>query len=495
MCERTCCHQNLLRERCVEHLPHLGLQGREGKGLLEQVGSWFQHAVVANRIFGVARHIEHPGFGPHRGEAVGKFTPVHARHDDVRQQQVNRAWVSCRKLKGGHAVVGFKHGVSLLGQILARNVAEGIFIHHHQDDFAEWPGRSFLNCVLDGNRLARGRDPRQIDFENCSLARPAVNPDVAIILFDDAIYGGKPETGTFGSFRGEERLEDLRLRFCIHAQTSVTNGQHHELTGFHGRMHAGIAVVERDVAGFDGELAALGHGISRVDREIHDDLPDLAGIGLHGAEIRSRNHGQINVFSNHASEHLGVFSHHGVQVHDLGCNHLLAAEGEELAGECGCTLGGASNLLNQAAKLGVMGGALGEKFAVAGDHHEQIVEVMRNAAGQPAHRFHFLRLAKLLFQGPAFGYVFGEELEEERRFFFETYAFSGYGAAGKTDQYRFTVLGHPLGSQILEWPQGAQTIRHSEPLLRITMEVGKVLASEFSGGIIAQHLHQSRVGI
>ena len=36
---------------------------------------------------------------------------------------------------------------------------------------------------------------------------------------------------------------------------------------------------------------------------------------------------------------------------------------------------------------------------------------MRDAAGEAADGFHFLRLAKLLFEGAALGDVFGEQLE------------------------------------------------------------------------------------
>jgi hypothetical protein len=38
---------------------------------------------------------------------------------------------------------------------------------------------------------------------------------------------------------------------------------------------------------------------------------------------------------------------------------------------------------------------------------------VRDAAGQPAHGFHLLGLAQLLFQGAALGDVLGEQLEED----------------------------------------------------------------------------------
>ncbi len=112
-------------------------------------------------------------------------------------------------------------------------------------------------------------------------------------------------------------------------------------------MHLGIAIIERDIGGFYGELAAMRHGIARVHRQIHDDLLNLAGVGLHRAEIRSRNHGQIDVFANNSREHLGVFGHHAVEIHHLRRDHLFAAKGEQLAGEPGGAFGGAGNFVHQ----------------------------------------------------------------------------------------------------------------------------------------------------
>ena len=42
-----------------------------------------------------------------------------------------------------------------------------------------------------------------------------------------------------------------------------------------------------------------------------------------------------------------------------------------------------------------------QHVAVPGDHGEQVVEIVRHAAGQPADRLHFLGLPELLFQGDA----------------------------------------------------------------------------------------------
>ena len=62
--------------------------------------------------------------------------------------------------------------------------------------------------------------------------------------------------------------------------------------------------VDLDIARFDGQLAALGHGVACVDCEVEDDLNDLRGVGHHRAELRVESGHELDVFTDHAPEHL-----------------------------------------------------------------------------------------------------------------------------------------------------------------------------------------------
>jgi hypothetical protein len=88
---------------------------------------------------------------------------------------------------------------------------------------------------------------------------------------------------------------------------------------------------------------------------------------------------------------------HEVEVEHLGLHHLLAAEGEQLARERAGPGGGLQNFRD----LGLGGGRLFgqivvENLAITADGGEQVVEVVRHAAGEQAHGLHFLRLEQLL---------------------------------------------------------------------------------------------------
>ena len=176
-------------------------------------------------------------------------------------------------------------------------------------------------------------------------------------------------------------------------------------------MKTRIFLVERYVRSLDGQLASGRHGVARIHGKIHDDLLDLPGISAHRAESVCRNHHQIDILADHASQHLQVLGDHGVQIENFRGEHLLAAEGEELASQRGGASGSAGNFLGRAAHRGVRAEAVEQEFRIAGDHHQQIVEIVRNAAGESSHSFHLLRLPELLLQGAALGHIFGKQLE------------------------------------------------------------------------------------
>ena len=69
-------------------------------------------------------------------------------------------------------------------------------------------------------------------------------------------------------------------------------------------MCARVVVVQIDVRGLDGQLAAVRHGVARVDREVHEDLLDLPGIGLDVPEAADQEKRQLDVGAEEPTEHL-----------------------------------------------------------------------------------------------------------------------------------------------------------------------------------------------
>ena len=59
-----------------------------------------------------------------------------------------------------------------------------------------------------------------------------------------------------------------------------------------------------------------------------------------------------------------------IQVENLGREHLLAAEGQQLASERGGAFGGVGDFLRWPTQRRIVGRALEQKFAVARDDHQ-----------------------------------------------------------------------------------------------------------------------------
>ena len=91
--------------------------------------------------------------------------------------------------------------------------------------------------------------------------------------------------------------------------------------------------------------------------------------------------------------------------------------------------------------------AIEDQIAVAVDHREQVVEVVRDAAGQPADRFHLLRLTELLLQPLQFRDVAGH--------------------ANQPDHLSLVVAIHAFRRQIV-----ARHARGGEPLLERLQRAG-----------------------
>ncbi len=155
-------------------------------------------------------------------------------------------------------------------------------------------------------------------------------------------------------------------------------------------------LVELDVCGDDGKPTAIRHGIPGVDGEVHNDLFDLAGVGLDPPQVWGQGRRQRDVSADEPPEHCLEIAHDAVQVEDLGLKHLLAAEGEELARKICPPLSSLDDLFDLAAAVGVLD-VLEQHVANADDHTEDVVEIVGDAARQPADRLQFLQLAHFPF--------------------------------------------------------------------------------------------------
>ena len=105
-----------------------------------------------------------------------------------------------------------------------------------------------------------------------------------------------------------------------------------------------------------------------------------------------------NVFAEETQERSLELGDDRIHFEHVRHEGMLATEGEELRGERGCATRGIPNFADVICHCALHAHFVQEQVAIAEDGGEEIIEVVRHAAGELAEGFHFLRARKLVMQ-------------------------------------------------------------------------------------------------
>src|SRR5438093_1433285 len=108
----------------------------------------------------------------------------------------------------------------------------------------------------------------------------------------------------------------------------VTYGQHYVWPRFRAQVLAAISVIQVCVGRLDDQLSPVGHCVPRIDRQVHEHLAQLPGIRFDAPKAGFQPDRKLDIFSNHAMEHLFNFHDRSIEVNDCWFDDLLAAECE-----------------------------------------------------------------------------------------------------------------------------------------------------------------------
>ena len=100
----------------------------------------------------------------------------------------------------------------------------------------------------------------------------------------------------------------------------------------------------------------------------------------------------MDVLSNQAPQHDLGLECHGIQIQDPGLKDLFAAESEQLQGQGGGALARVADLDDILPVRFAQAGADQQQIGVAIDHGQQVIEIVRDAAGEPAQALQSLGL-------------------------------------------------------------------------------------------------------
>ena len=245
---------------------------------------------------------------------------------------------------------------------------------------------------------------------------------------------------------GEERLEDAPPDRLVHADAGVAHGQHRVRPGPRAGMLGGVDRVEVDGARLDGERAAVGHRVAGVDDQVQHHLFDLAGVGLDA--------GQVGRQLQHAAS-----TSSPTRRCSMSRRPVTTALRSTISGLRICRrLTASSRPVSAAARSPacriwvevapgriVLGQPAEHQIGHAVDDRQQVVEVVRDAAGEPADDLHLLRLLQLLLELALLGDVGGgaDHADAPRRLVVDVegaIADPAHGAVGPDDAVDLVVV-------------------------------------------------------
>nr|GEU28229.1 hypothetical protein [Tanacetum cinerariifolium] len=389
-CRGRRCDLDRLLLAVAEHVADLARQAFLGIGLADQLHAGIEPAAVDDGVFRVAGREQHGNPGQAFPGLARQFRAAQrAGHHHVGKQQVDRhAAVDHRQR--GRGVAGFEHAIAQFGEHVHHGGAHVVVVLGHQDGFAAaHDGLGFQHGV----RVFRLARARQVQLDGRALAHLAVDLDVAARLLDQAIHHRQAEAGAL-AFRlgGKERFERLRQHLCRHAAARVADGNHDVLAGRDVGMALAVRAVEQGIVDFDGEPAGAFHGVARIDGQVQDRVFHLGHVDGSAPQAAGHHGLDFHFGAQRAAQHVFHAVEQAADLDHLGRQRLAPGERQQVAGQAGAALDAGQRIVEPALDVGPVVHQRRDQLQITRDNLQQIIEIVRHAAGQLADGFHFLGL-------------------------------------------------------------------------------------------------------
>ena len=212
--------------------------------------------------------------------------------------------------------------------------------------------------------------------------------------------------------------------------------------------------------------------LRRIGHQVHDDLVDLRVVGVDGRRVGVEVRSQLDRGGHRGPQQVNRLLQRPAQVHGRARQLAMAAERQDALYQLAAAVGRAAHLVEIRQRL-LRGQGGRDQLGVADDGAQQVVEVVRDAAGQRPDGLHLLRLPKPVLQHAARADVHDGAQHEDA-------AVGGDRVQAYLDGDLRAVL-----SQAVQVPPGAHGARLR--LVEETLAVGGVATAEALG-----HQHVDR---
>ena len=342
--------------------------------------------------------IENDEAGEALQQTFGNDGAAPVREHHVAHQGMQRSGVLRRQLLRGRSSGRLEDHVACLSQAADRHGPDMRIIFDNQDCFRVGRGPRVHRGWRLRNLALCGRE---IDREPRAHALLRLHYDVAALLLDDPVDGGKSQTAALAIFSGEERLENAVAHGGRHTTPGVRYGKQDVRTRNGSRMENGVVRVKDNGSRLDGQRATAGHGVAPVHRQVHEHLLELPGIDSDAARAFGQRERDSDVLAKQRPKELDGQPDPLVGVDYLRLNQLSAGEGQQLAGDVRRAFCG----LIDCPQILVARMLLTAQLRVAQNRRECVVQVVRDSTREAAYSLELLAVKQLRLEGIALGRI------------------------------------------------------------------------------------------
>src|SRR6185436_10305205 len=161
-----------------------------------------------------------------------------------------------------------------------------------------------------------------------------------------------------------------------------------------------VSVVGRSVARHNSEFSAAGHRILGVDSEIDQRQLQFGWIDVDCRRVLCSMACDLDRAPEHRLQKIQEPGDSLLHQDPLRLQRLLAGESEDLPSELRAGADGTLDRLELLA-LNQIGIQVSKQVEIVADNHHQVIEIVRNPAGEAPHRFELLRLNESEFDALA----------------------------------------------------------------------------------------------
>ncbi len=155
-----------------------------------------------------------------------------------------------------------------------------------------------------------------------------------------------------------------------------------------------VRVVQLHHLGLDLQSPSVGHGVPRVQAQIHEHLLELRWIGFDRIH-RGGDDFELDVPGDYFLEETDQPAGDGIDVHRLRLQHLAAREGQQLARKRRGSFGLLADPRKSVCNLGSGTILLETKLRPSQNRADHIIKIVRDASRKLSDGFKFLRLPQL----------------------------------------------------------------------------------------------------